>query len=160
MTMDPQLAPSSTSAQTSAVPPALWNPNAAANLSLFFSPAFGAYLHMRNWHALHEPAKAATAKGWLIASLTFLGVIAVIGALPHSKAGGAALQVLGLAYLLAWYFAAARGQVKYVKARFGTSYERRKWGEPLRLVALAIFAYLVLALILAVVLAPLQLGRN
>ena len=28
--------------------PALWNPNAAANWSLLFSPAFGAWLHMKN----------------------------------------------------------------------------------------------------------------
>ena len=34
------------------VAPALWNPNAAASWSLLFSPAFGAFLHMKNWQAL------------------------------------------------------------------------------------------------------------
>jgi hypothetical protein len=39
--------------------PALWNPNAAANWSLLFSPMFGAWLHMKNWAALGEPERAA-----------------------------------------------------------------------------------------------------
>ena len=42
--------------------PPLWNPNAAANWSLLFSPAFGAFVHMKNWQALGEPEKAANAK--------------------------------------------------------------------------------------------------
>lgn len=33
---------------------ALWNPNAAANWSLLFTPLFGAYLHMLNWRSLGE----------------------------------------------------------------------------------------------------------
>jgi predicted amidophosphoribosyltransferase len=28
---------------------AIWNPNAASNWSLVFTPAFGSYLHARNW---------------------------------------------------------------------------------------------------------------
>ena len=42
--------------------PPLWNPNAAANWSLLLSPAFGAFLHMKNWEELGEPAKAAASK--------------------------------------------------------------------------------------------------
>ena len=158
MTIDPQPSPSSTSAQTSAVSPAIWNPNAAANWSLLFSPAFGAYLHMRNWHALQEPAKAATAKGWFIASLIMLGVYVVLGFLfRNSKTVDAGTRGLALAYLLVWYFTAARGQAKYVKARFGTSYERKKWGKPLAVGALAIIGLFVASFIVGIVLALLQL---
>jgi hypothetical protein len=150
MAIDPQPSPSSTSAQTSAVSLAIWNPNAAANWSLLFSPAFGAYLHMRNWHALQEPAKAASAKGWFIASLIMLGVYVVLGFLfPNSKTVNAATRGLALAYLLVWYFAAARGQVKYVNARFGTSYERRKWGKPLAVGALAIIGLFIVGIFFA-----------
>jgi hypothetical protein len=51
---------------------AIWNPNAAANWSLLFSPAFGAYLHMLNWRALGQPGRAASAQHWFLASLTML----------------------------------------------------------------------------------------
>lgn len=27
----------------------LWNPNAAANWCLLFTPSFGSWLHMKNW---------------------------------------------------------------------------------------------------------------
>jgi len=38
---------------------AIWNPNAAANWSILFTPAFGSYLQMLNWRTLSEPAKAS-----------------------------------------------------------------------------------------------------
>ena len=137
-----------------AASPALWNPNAAANWSLLFSPAFGSYLHMRNWHALQEPAKAATARRWFIASLFMLGVYAVLAfGFPNSKPVAATTRGLSLAYLLAWYFAAARGQAKYVKARFGAAYERRKWGTPLAFGALGLVGFLVAAFIVGIVVA-------
>lgn len=53
-------------------PPPLWNPNAAANWSLLFSPAFGAFLHMKNWQALGQPNKATSAKVWFVLSLVVL----------------------------------------------------------------------------------------
>ena len=36
----------------------LWNPNVASCLSLFFTPAFGAWLHAVNWRSLGENDKA------------------------------------------------------------------------------------------------------
>ena len=30
----------------------IWNPNAAANWSLLFTPAFGAYIHYLNWQKM------------------------------------------------------------------------------------------------------------
>jgi hypothetical protein len=55
--------------------PALWNPNAAASWSVLFSPAFGAFLHMKNWQALGEPAKASAAKIWAIATLLVMVIV-------------------------------------------------------------------------------------
>ena len=36
----------------------LWNPNAAAIWSLFFTPIFGAWIHARNWKALNRQKEA------------------------------------------------------------------------------------------------------
>ena len=39
----------------------IWNPNAAANWSLIFTPAFGAYIQMLNWQRLgQEPRLSGT----------------------------------------------------------------------------------------------------
>lgn len=51
---------------------ALWNPSAATGWSLVFTPAFGAFIHMLNWHALGQPEQAASARRWLYASLAVL----------------------------------------------------------------------------------------
>ena len=49
--------------------PPLWTPNAAASWSLLFTPAFGAWLHMRNWERLGRPAQARQARYWFAAML-------------------------------------------------------------------------------------------
>lgn len=112
--------------------PALWNPNAAANWSLLFSPAFGAWLHMKNWQALGEPKKAANARIWIIVSLVLIVVLSLAsGLMPDSKALDAASRSFGLVLLLAWYFSSGRAQAGLVKQRFGKDYPRRGWGQPL-----------------------------
>jgi len=129
--------------------PAIWNPNAAANWSLVFSPAFGAFLHMLNWRALGEPDKAATSKGWFAVSLVMLAVYVVVAlALSDSKAADGATRSMGLAYLFVWYFSAARGQAKYVRERFGKAYPRKRWGRPLLLAVLALVGYVVFAAVI------------
>jgi hypothetical protein len=106
-------------------PAAIWNPNAAANWSLLFSPAFGSYLHMRNWRALGEPDKAATARVWFYASLALLIAYPVIGVVGGDTDGAKGLtRSLGLAFLLTWYFSAGRAQARYVKDKFGAAYDR------------------------------------
>ena len=50
----------------------IWNPGAAARWSLLFSPAFGAFIHMRNWQALDQPERAAATGRWFHASLGML----------------------------------------------------------------------------------------
>src|SRR6476619_2518005 len=83
------------------VAPALWNANAAAAWSLLFSPAFGAFVHMKNWQALGDPGKAAAARMWGIWTLVALGVVSLASALlPDSKGLDALSRVVMLALLL------------------------------------------------------------
>ena len=91
----------------------LWNPNAAANWSLLFSPAFGAYLHMKNWEALGETEKVNSSRTWFIFSLilSFLGI--------------------GFFVLIAWYFSIGKKQVTCIKENFGENYTRKSWSTPL-----------------------------
>lgn len=132
--------------------PPLWNPNAAASWSLLFSPAFGAYLHMKNWQALGDDGKAAAQKTWFIVTLFFVVCLAVVsGFLPDSKAIDSLSRFVPLALLLSWYFSSAKPQAALVKARFGTQYPRRGWGKPL-LIAIAVLVVVMVATV-AIVLA-------
>jgi hypothetical protein len=124
--------------------PALWNPSVAAAWSILFTPIFGAYLHMLNWRALNEPIKAANAKGWLIASLIVLGVAIENGFIfSHSKPITRLTGALQWAFLIFWYFLAARTQAKYVKEHFGKAYPHKRWGKPLMMGALGIVVLVV-----------------
>ena len=112
--------------------PRIWNPNAAANWSLLFSPVFGAILPMKNWDALGEPAKAAGAKAWATATLVLIVALTSASAmLPDSKALDAASRGIGPILLLAWYFSSGRSQARFVKERFGAAYPRKGWTRPL-----------------------------
>jgi len=126
-------------------PQAIWNPNAAANWSLLLSPAFGTTLQMLNWRALGEPQRAAIARGWVVASFILLAFsLAPI----HSEEVDRLLRLVNVVYVLGWYFSAGRAQVRYVNARFGTSYPKRPLGMPL-LIAL-VGTLVVLALSFAI----------
>jgi hypothetical protein len=117
--------------------PALWNPNAAVNWCLLFSPVFGTWLHWKNWQALGEQGKARSAMGWLVAAVAVL-VISMVVAIAN-EAGGRAFNFL---FLLVWYFAAAKAQAKFVKERYGDRYPRRGWLLPIG-IALGAFVVLV-----------------
>lgn len=91
----------------------LWNPTAAANWSLLFSPAFGAYIHMKNWKALGDYQKAKSSKIWFIASI----ILSILG--------------LGFIVLIAWYLSIGKKQITYVKQEFGENYVKKSWGTPL-----------------------------
>lgn len=78
-TLSPQVTLRSTYAEGFRAPPssndtacAIWNPSAAATWSLVFTPAFGAFIHMRNWQAVGQPQLAASARRWFYASLSLL----------------------------------------------------------------------------------------
>ena len=133
--------------------PPLWNPNAAANWSLLFSPAFGAFLHMKNWQALGQPNKATSSKVWFVLSLVVIGGLScasVMGLFSEQQAGS--VRIVGFLLLIVWYFGSARGQAAYVKTHFGDTYPRRGWSLPLAVAVLAIIALIVILTVLAVVL--------
>ena len=129
--------------------PSLWNPNAAASWSLVLTPAFGAFLHMKNWQALGEPRKAATSRTWLIVILFLLVGVALLSAfLPEGNALNRLSSWAPIALLLSWYFSSARSQVAFVAGRLGKNYPRRGWLKP---ISLALLAYVgVLAVVWAV----------
>jgi hypothetical protein len=128
--------------------PPLWNPDGAAAWSLLLSPAFGAYLHMKNWQALGEPEKAASAKWWIAAVLAILGFT---GLFWFSLPDGAS-RYAGIALFIGWYFGSARSQATYVRKRYGTTYPRRKWAKALFYAVLAIAAYVGIVCVVFLVL--------
>jgi len=129
-----------------AIAPPLWNPNAAANWSLLFSPAFGAYLHMLNWRALGETSRAATAKTWFIVSVALLAIgIAVDLVLPDGSAANAGANSFAVVYLLVWYFASARRQSRYVADKWDGDYPRRPWKRPLLVATAGLLGYAIVA---------------
>ena len=129
--------------------PELWNPNAAALWSLLFSPVFGAYLQMRNWQSLGEPAKAQTSWYWMLASIAVIvGVVVASMVLPEAHWFQKASNRSGFILLLAWYFAHGKLQLAYVKERYGKAYPRKGWGIPLAVAIAAIIALVVAAMIL------------
>ena len=116
---------------------AIWNPNAAANWSLLFSPLFGSYIHALNWRTLGEETRAKSAMIWFYVMLALIIVTSVAGiAQGNSNPGG-----IGFVLLLVWYFFAARVQMKYVKEKFGTDYARRSWSKPLGIGFMAIVGF-------------------
>jgi len=120
------------------VSPALWNPNAAASWSLVLTPAFGAFLHMKNWQALGEPGKAATSKTWFMVILFLVvGLALLSGFMPEVKVLDRLSSWASIALLLGWYYSSARSQVAFVAGRFGTNYRRRGWLKPIFLALLA-----------------------
>jgi hypothetical protein len=130
--------------------PPLWNPNAAASWSLLFSPAFGAFLHMKNWQALGEPAKASAQKVWFIVTLSILLVVPLLLVLAPGMTSLASLpRVVGLVLLISWYSSVGRPHARYVKERFGTQYRRRGWGKPLLIAVGVMVGYSLLVGILA-----------
>lgn len=141
------------------VSPAIWNPNSAANWSLLFSPAFGAYLHMKNWEALGEPVKAYAAKVWVwVTLLALAGITSASAFLPHPRSLDGVSRIVGLVLLLTWYFSSGRSQTEYVKSRYGKDYPRRSWGKPLLLGCLAIVGFIIFIVVVAFVASALKRG--
>jgi Flp pilus assembly protein TadD len=125
---------------------AIWNPNAAANWSILFTPAFGSYLQMLNWRTLNESAKASSAQSWFYASLLMLFICFLIGTFVSDREDRyIILWWLSFPYLITWYLAAGRSQGKYVKAKFGTNYPKKPWGRALLVAAGALIGCWVVA---------------
>ena len=107
----------------------LWNPNAAANWSLLFTPAFGAYIHARNAEALGRADEAKANKVWFYISLGYLGFVLMSNWIPAIPEGP--FRLAALAILLGWYFSLGKKQVKYVNETYPNSYSRKSWTKPL-----------------------------
>jgi cation transport ATPase len=142
-------------------PVRLWNPNAAANWCLLFSPAFGSYLQMLNWEAMGRPDEAKKSRWWFIVAVALLVVYALGGALlPAGENASGQFKAIGFVFLLSWYFISGRAQARFVKATYGDDYARRSWSQPL-LIAFGVFvAYVVTAFVLAFAVAFIGASRR
>lgn len=132
----------------------LWNPAAAIRWSLLFTPAFGAYLHARNWRALGKPDRAFQNLLWAGACGVFLLVNALRIVVPVSPAAEKALDgvfnFLGLAFLAGWALTQGWPQAKFVKEHVGANFSKKPWGLPVGIGFGALTAYiLVIFLLLA-----------
>lgn len=132
-------------------PGPIWNPEAAANWSLPFTPAFGSFLHMQNWRVLGEMEKARAAGVWFVVSLVMLAAYPVLMlTLPSGQLSDIGIRGLSLVYLAVWYVAYARKQMDFVKKRYGANYPRKKWGAPIGIAIACAVAYMGVVFVLAV----------
>jgi hypothetical protein len=120
--------------------PVLWNPEAAGAWSLIFNPVFGSILVLMNWQRLGVKDKIRNAQIWLVVSIIML--VIVFFAPPSVRA------LVSIAYLLVWYFAAAKPQANYIRERWGNAYPRRSWLWPLLIAFGILFALLCLLFVL------------
>jgi hypothetical protein len=149
----PPVAEVSDTAAPLAERPALWNPWAAVLWSILFSPAFGAFLHMRNWQALGQAAKAKEQKAWfygVIGALAFVMLTAIL--FPESKLLDLLSRVGGLALLFAWYYSSAKSQRALVESRFGSNYPKKGWLKPIFAAIAAFVAFMFAAVLVGFVL--------
>lgn len=108
---------------STATTPKLWNPTAAANWSLLFTPILGAWLHAKNWQELNQADRAKKSMIWVYVGFVFLPAVLL---LQDGYVGPAP----SLMFVIAWYFSSAKGQVKYIKEN-NIQYQKKAWGKPL-----------------------------
>jgi len=110
----------------------LWNPNAAANWSLIFTPIFGAYIQMLNWRELGDFGRARRCKIWI-----WVGCLIAILSLGAEFSNisrdflDRSFQIVMTIFLLLWYVFQGRVQVRYFAQNLGKEYTRKSWGRPL-----------------------------
>ena len=66
------------------VKPVLWNPNAAANWSIPFTPVFGSILNYLNWKALDDSVRSRKSLVWV-----WVNIVLLVLVLTLSKIGRA-----------------------------------------------------------------------
>jgi len=135
--------------------PPLWNPRTATLWGLLLSPAFSAYIHMRNWRALGQEDKAAEARAWFYMVMGCIVVscfLPVAGEMLGRDLSPPSATALGL--LAAWHLWGGRAQERYVAAVIGDTYVRRPWSKSV-IKAIGVFTAIVAAsALVAVVLLP------
>lgn len=125
---------------------ALWNPTVAALWSIVFTPAFGAWLLMRNWEALGDARQALAARKWFVFSMGLLAVRLLSSAINARVNGQSNLMHWGgWMFLLAWWIGAAAPQARLLHSRFGADYPRQGWDYALLLAVFAGTAYWILS---------------
>jgi hypothetical protein len=121
---------------------ALWNPSAVACWSVIFTPAFGAFLLMRNWEALGDVRQAAAARKWFVFGMGLLVVRLLSGAVnTRLNTESNLVHWAGWLYLLAWWVLEAAPQARLVRRRLGADFPRQAWDYALLLAVMAGFAY-------------------
>ena len=127
--------------QPDAVAISIWNPNAAANWSLLFSPVFGAWLHAKNWSVLGYEEKAKQSMYWVYGGIAVL----ILAILMPEKIG----RAMGIGYLFGWYFSSAKHQVKHVKEKLNNTYQKKGWTMPICIAIAVLAAFVIVAGVLA-----------
>lgn len=128
---------------------AIWNPAAAACWSIVFTPAFGAYLVMRNWQVLGEDARALAARRVWMFSLGLLALQLLASALNNRlNSQSNLMHWIGIGWLLFWSLTAALPQALTVRARLGPAYPRRPWDAAMLAAVIAGTGYVVLRALL------------
>ncbi len=117
----------------------LWNPNAAANWCLLFSPIFGAWLQAINWEELGEPEKAKASRLWIYLTpiVTIIGLIFDIN--------------VGLIVLITWYVAEGRKQANYLKDN-DIDYIKKPWAKVLGIATVGLFVFIGILMMILVAL--------
>jgi tetratricopeptide (TPR) repeat protein len=105
--------------------PTLWNPNAAGFWSLLLTPAFGAWLHAKNWKELGHPDKAKTSMLWVYAFVAIWVAIWFV-----SAATSPIPRVIFGVFLAAWWMKSGNEQYKYVSEQC-PSYHKKGWTRQL-----------------------------
>src|SRR5471030_337002 len=122
------------------VNPALWNPIALSNWSLFLTPIFGTYLVTENYKAMGKKHEAKESLSWFYASIgaILLGwvLIPIFG-----DYGFITWIVVYLIYFIIWNFRSASKQNKYILSVYGNKYTRQPWGKVLVIATAAMIAY-------------------
>lgn len=126
---------------------ALWNPTAAGNWSILFTPAFGAFLQAQNWKALNEPGRAKTSMFfvYLTAALIVVAIVSLVTPVIPQTINTA----FGLLLLIAWFFISCKPQMTYVKEQLGDNYIHKKWLAPIGIAITGWVVYVSLGLIVA-----------
>ncbi len=119
----------------------LWNPNAAAWWSILFSPIFGAWLQAKNWSVLGDEGKAKQSMYWVYGGIA-VGILSIL------------VPIIGLVYLICWWFFSARKQVKHVENNLNSAYVKKGWAKPIGIAVGSFFALLVIIGISAAIVIP------
>ncbi len=115
--------------------PKIWNPNAAANWSLLFTPVFGALLQAKNWKALNQQKNEKKSKIWAITSL-----IIVLLTISNPENNGKGILLI---LLIFWYFLSAKKQINYIKNN-NIKYHKKSWLKPITIAFISLFFYGIL----------------